>query len=158
MYNQLNNELEKINSLIERTKSSIDKLNTKINVVRALLEGLLQIAEVLVFVLDALKLALPAFDAALAAQVVPAINGKTVEVLITKKQDVKDKIKSYSNIARSIAGKINFIIPKLSIIENQLSSLNSFPVTIRLQLHLLKPQLGVLFLLFYLSCIYLILL
>ena len=52
MYNQLNNELEKINSLIERTKSSIDKLNTKINVVRALLEGLLQIAEVLVFVLD----------------------------------------------------------------------------------------------------------
>lgn len=127
MYNQLNDELGKINNMIEKTKSSIDRFNDKINVVRALLEGLLDIANTLVVVLEALKLAIPALDAALASQTVPHINGLTVIKLKENKDDLRDKIDSYSNIARSIAGKINFIIPKLNIIENQLSSLNSLP-------------------------------
>lgn len=127
MYNQLNDELEKINDMIEKTKSSIDRFNDKINVVRALLEGLLDIANTLVVVLEALKLAIPALDAALASQTVPHINGLTVIKLKENKDDLRDKIDSYSNIARGIAGKINFIIPKLNIIENRLSSLNSLP-------------------------------
>tara|TARA_R110002020_G_scaffold350392_1_gene563795 strand:+ start:521 stop:1354 length:834 start_codon:yes stop_codon:yes gene_type:complete len=127
MYNQLGDQMNKAQKLIDRMKGLIDKLNAVISKVKALLNAILNIAKIISSLLDMLKFAIPALEAILISQVVPQINGKTLDIIINKKKDIKDKIKLFSNIATGIAGKVEFIIPKLSEIEGIASLLNSLP-------------------------------
>ena len=119
--------MDKAQKIIDKVKGLIDKLNNVISKVKSILEGILTIADTILKILDAIKLALPALDAVLAAQTVPHINGKTVEVAIDKKKDIKDKIKLFSNVIKGITGKVEYIIPKLNKIEGVAATINSLP-------------------------------
>jgi DNA repair exonuclease SbcCD ATPase subunit len=127
MYNQMGDQMNKAQKLIDKVKRLIDKLNAIISKVKALLNAILDIAKIISSLLDALKFAIPALEAVLVSQTVPHINGKVLDVAINKKKDIKDKIKMFSNVAAGIAGKVEFIIPKLNKIEGIASSLNSLP-------------------------------
>ncbi len=126
-YNQLGDQMLKTQKLIDKMKEVIDKLNLKINKVKTILNIILDIAKVISSIVDALKLSILALEVALISQTVPQINGKTLDILINKKKDIKDKIKLFSNVVTGIAGKVKFIIPKLNKVEEISSPLNSLP-------------------------------
>ena len=130
MYNQLGGMIEKAQKILNKVKGSIEKLKSIVSKIKTILNTILDIASIISSLLDALKFAIPALEAVLISQVVPQINGKVLDVVINKKKDIKDKIKLLSSVVKGITKKVEFIIPKLTIIEailNTLEALPSFP-------------------------------
>ena len=132
-YNQLGDQMNKAQKIIDKMGGLIDKLSAIVNKVKTLLNAILDIAKIMTKLLDSLKNVITALRAGINAvafipsTAVTPIPVGPILILKDKLKDADNTVKLFSNVVNGITGKVEFIIPKLSKIEEMSTSLSGLP-------------------------------
>ena len=139
-YNQMGDSMDKANNILDKIDSLMSKIRAIIDKVKALLEGILTIADTISSIINALKATIIGLKAGVnGVAFIPSTVSTPIPVgpiLILKDQLKKadDKVKLFSNVIKGITGKVEFIIPKLNILEFQTQKLEGITAPSKEQL------------------------
>jgi len=122
-YNSFKNGMVKSKKLLEALNKQIEKLEKLIAQIRGALETISTFLDIISTAIQVARGLITGFDAALASQVVPYINGYTVNELGNTKEKTKKKIEKYSLVIKGINIIIKIIIPLLEGFEKQLADI-----------------------------------